>query len=350
MLRPGMRALGTAPLRAASIWSHDITTHAAGCSNIAWPSVGAVFDWVCEVPAGAFSRAAKCSVTAALSLVGLCKSFGLKRAVDHLDLEVRRGCMFGLVGPNGAGKTTTLSMATGLLRPDAGTARVLDHDVWADPAAAKALMGVLPDGLRLFDRLSGAELLRYVGLLRRVPPAEIATRSAELARGARTADDRDTLVVEYSAGMTKKIGLACALIHAPRLLILDEPFEAVDPVSGEGIRSILRNYAQAGRHGGHVQPCDGAGREPVRRAGRGCAGPGAGGRHPRRSTGGLQPAAALLGAGRLHSGGRGVFGVVALLVRLKLTLLQQQPAPQRVADRRADHRRWSTRWASWSRY
>src|SRR3954447_6549627 len=115
---------------------------------------------------------------AALSLRGLTKAFGSKRAVDHLDLEVRRGCMFGLVGPNGAGKTTTLSMATGLLRPDAGTARVLDHDVWADPAAAKALMGVLPDGLRLFDRLSGAELLQYVGLLRRVPLADIELRSA----------------------------------------------------------------------------------------------------------------------------------------------------------------------------
>jgi ABC-2 type transport system ATP-binding protein len=185
-------------------------------------------------------------VTAALSLAGLCKSFGPKRAVDHLDLEVRRGCMFGLVGPNGAGKTTTLSMATGLLRPDAGTARVLDHDVWADPAAAKALMGVLPDGLRLFDRLSGAELLHYVGLLRRVPLAEIASRAAELLDALALGDDRDTLVVEYSAGMTKKIGLACALIHAPRLLILDEPFEAVDPVSGEVIRSILRNYARAG--------------------------------------------------------------------------------------------------------
>jgi ABC-2 type transport system ATP-binding protein len=154
--------------------------------------------------------------------------------------------MFALVGPNGAGKTTTLSMATGLLRPDAGVARVLDHDVWSDPAAAKALMGVLPDGLRLFDRLTGRELLRYVGLLRKVLPAEIESRSADLLEALGLQADRDTLVVEYSAGMTKKIGLACALIHAPRLLILDEPFEAVDPVSGEGIRSILRNYALSG--------------------------------------------------------------------------------------------------------
>jgi ABC-2 type transport system ATP-binding protein len=185
-------------------------------------------------------------MTSALSLLGLSKSFGAKRAVDQLDLEVRRGCMFGLVGPNGAGKTTTLSMATGLLRPDAGTARVLDHDVWADPAAAKALMGVLPDGLRLFDRLSGRELLRYVGLLRKVPRADIDSRSGDLLEALGLRADRDTLVVEYSAGMTKKIGLACALIHAPRLLILDEPFESVDPVSGEGIRSILRNYSRAG--------------------------------------------------------------------------------------------------------
>src|SRR3954454_8464473 len=149
-------------------------------------------------------------MTAALSLRGLTKAFGSKRAVDGLDLEVRRGCMFGLVGPNGAGKTTTLSMATGLLRPDAGTAWVLDRDVWADPAAAKALMGVLPDGVRLFDRLSGAELLRYVGLLRRVPAPEIESRSADLLEALGLAADRDTLVVEYSAGMTKKIGLACA--------------------------------------------------------------------------------------------------------------------------------------------
>ena len=183
---------------------------------------------------------------AALSLAGLHKSFGAKQAVADLNLEVEAGRMFGLVGPNGAGKTTTLSMATGLLRPDAGTAYVLGHDVWSDPAAAKALMGVLPDGVRLFDRLTGKELLRYIGLLRQVPPADIASRSDDLLATLGLAEDASTLVVEYSAGMTKKIGLACALIHAPRLLILDEPFEAVDPVSGEGIREILRSYVKGG--------------------------------------------------------------------------------------------------------
>jgi len=178
--------------------------------------------------------------------MGLHKSFGAKHAVADLTLEVEAGRMFGLVGPNGAGKTTTLSMATGLLRPDAGTAYVLGHDVWTDPAGAKALMGVLPDGVRLFDRLTGKELLRYIGLLRRVPPTDIASRSEELLATLGLADDANTLVVEYSAGMTKKIGLACALIHAPRLLILDEPFEAVDPVSGEGIRQILHSYVRGG--------------------------------------------------------------------------------------------------------
>jgi ABC-2 type transport system ATP-binding protein len=137
-------------------------------------------------------------------------------------------------------------MATGLLRPDAGTAYVLGHDVWSDPAGAKALMGVLPDGVRLFDRLTGKELLRYVGLLRRVPADDIAARSTELLQALGLADDAHTLVVEYSAGMTKKIGLACALIHAPRLVILDEPFESVDPVSGEHIRAILRGYVAGG--------------------------------------------------------------------------------------------------------
>src|SRR6478752_2102154 len=183
---------------------------------------------------------------AALSLMGLHKSFGAKHAVDDLSLAVPAGSFYGLVGPNGAGKTTTLSMATGLLRPDAGTAYVLGHDVWTDPAGAKALMGVLPDGVRLFDRLTGKELLRYIGLLRRVPPTDIASRSEELLATLGLADDANTLVVEYSAGMTKKIGLACALIHAPRLVILDEPFESVDPVSGEHIRAILRGYVASG--------------------------------------------------------------------------------------------------------
>lgn len=182
----------------------------------------------------------------ALELNGLRKAFGQKVAVDDLHLSVPAGSLYALVGPNGAGKTTALSMATGLLRPDAGSVRVLGVDVWADPAAAKALIGILPDGMRLFDRLSGRELIRFSGLLRRVPAAELERRAESLLVALSLADDADTLVCDYSAGMTKKISLACALVHAPRLLILDEPFEAVDPVSGEGIRRILRDYVATG--------------------------------------------------------------------------------------------------------
>ena len=184
--------------------------------------------------------------TPALAAIGLVKTFGAKRAVAGLDLAVPRGSLFGLVGPNGAGKTTTLSMATGLLRPDAGRVLVEGIDVWADPPAAKARMGVLPDGLRLFDRLSARELLRYIGLLRRMDLDLVQARSAELLQVFELTADADRLVVDYSAGMTKKIGLACALIHAPRLLVLDEPFESVDPVSGETIRSILRSFVAGG--------------------------------------------------------------------------------------------------------
>lgn len=182
----------------------------------------------------------------ALELVQLAKRFGQKVAVDGLSLAVPQGSMFGLVGPNGAGKTTTLSMATGLLRPDHGTAAVLGHDVWRDPAAAKAIMGVLPDGVHLFDRLTGAELLRYNGLLRSMPEADVVSRSADLLAALGLADTAGTVVADYSAGMRKKIALACALIHAPRVLILDEPFEAVDPVSGEAIRAILRDFVASG--------------------------------------------------------------------------------------------------------
>ncbi len=182
----------------------------------------------------------------ALEIDGLAKAFHGRWVVRGLSLTVPAGSLFGLVGPNGAGKTTTLSMATGLLRPDGGTARVLGVDVWTDPSAAKALMGIAPDGLRLFELLSGRELLHYVGALRRMPPAETAGRAEELLAVLGLTGDADVAVADYSAGMTKKIGLATAMLHAPRLLVLDEPFEAVDPVSGQAIRTILRRYVAGG--------------------------------------------------------------------------------------------------------
>jgi ABC-2 type transport system ATP-binding protein len=183
---------------------------------------------------------------AALSIRGLAKRFGQKIAVDGISLDVPAGSFFGIVGPNGAGKTTTLSMATGLLRPDFGTAVVHGVDAWARPLEAKRLMGILPDGVRLFDRLTGEQLVTYAGLLRGMDKDVVASRVGELLAALDLAQDAGTLVVDYSAGMTKKIALASALIHAPRLLVLDEPFEAVDPVSAANIRSILDSYVASG--------------------------------------------------------------------------------------------------------
>jgi ABC-2 type transport system ATP-binding protein len=182
----------------------------------------------------------------AMALRGLVKRFDTNVAVAGLDLDVPAGSFYGLLGPNGAGKTTTLSMAVGLLRPDAGHATVLGYDVWADPAGAKRRLGVLPDGVRMFDRLSGAELLAYHGLLRGMDAATVDQRSGELLDVLELGTGNRTLVVDYSAGMKKKIGLACALLHGPRLLVLDEPFEAVDPVSAALIRDILQRYVAGG--------------------------------------------------------------------------------------------------------
>ncbi|GAA1791191.1 hypothetical protein GCM10009748_27490 [Agromyces lapidis] len=181
-----------------------------------------------------------------LSITGLVKRFGENTAVDGISLDVRAGSFFGIVGPNGAGKTTTLSMITGLLRPDAGTVRIHDIDAWADPHAAKRATGVLPDRLRLFDRLTGAQLLYYSGVLRGLDNRTVRERSADLISAFGLDDAVDRLVADYSAGMTKKIALACAMIHSPRLLVLDEPFESVDPVSAANLTEILERYVAGG--------------------------------------------------------------------------------------------------------
>lgn len=186
--------------------------------------------------------------TAALELRGLRKAFGDTLAVADVDLSVPAGAFLGLVGPNGAGKTTLLSMATGLLRPDRGQAWVLGQDVWSGPGArhAKELLGVLPDGLAMPDRLTGRELLRYLGLLRGLPAGVVTARADELLRVLDLESAERTLIGDYSAGMRKKIGLATALLHGPRLLVLDEPFEAVDPVSAAVVRAILNGFTGSG--------------------------------------------------------------------------------------------------------
>lgn len=181
-----------------------------------------------------------------VSASGLVKRFGQNVAVSGIDLQVRAGSFYGIVGPNGAGKTTTLSMMTGMLRPDSGSIHVNGINVWANPVAAKRIVGVLPDRLRLFDRLTGAQLLYYSGILRGLDSETVRVRSADLAAAFGLEDALNRLVADYSAGMTKKIALACAMIHSPRLLVLDEPFESVDPVSAVNVTEILQKYVASG--------------------------------------------------------------------------------------------------------
>lgn len=176
----------------------------------------------------------------------LYKRFGQQVAVAGVDLVVPAGSFAGLVGPNGAGKTTTLSMITGLLRPDGGFAEIGGFNVWRDPVQVKARIGVLPEGLRLFERLSGRELLHYNGRLRGIPKADVEQRAEELLRVMDLVESADKLVVDYSTGMRKKIGLAAALLHNPDVLFLDEPFEGVDPVSANTLTEVLRRYTASG--------------------------------------------------------------------------------------------------------
>ena len=182
----------------------------------------------------------------AVSLRGLHKRFGATIAVAGIDLEIPTHSFYGVVGPNGAGKTTTLSMATGLLEPDGGEVYVHGVDLWRDPVAAKPMVGVLPDGLHTFDRLTGAELISYAGLLRGMDRDIVRERRDDLLAALDLHQAGSTLVTDFSAGMTKKISLACALVHAPRVLVLDEPFEAVDPVSAGAIRRILQSFVESG--------------------------------------------------------------------------------------------------------
>ncbi|MDB1090392.1 ABC transporter ATP-binding protein [Streptomyces sp. ACA25] len=185
--------------------------------------------------------------TAAFRLVGLHKTFGEHTAVDHASLTVAPGSFYGLVGPNGAGKTTALSMAVGLQRPDEGYALVHGIDVWKEPLRARKLMGVLPDGLAMPERLTGRELLTFLGHLHGLSAAEVAQRTDELLAVMELDGSAErTLVVDYSTGMRKKVGLATALLHGPKLLVLDEPFEAVDPVSAATIKHILKRFVAGG--------------------------------------------------------------------------------------------------------
>src|SRR5918998_1484261 len=167
----------------------------------------------------------------AVETVNLVRRFGDFKAVDSVNLIVERGRFFGFLGPNGAGKSTTIKMLTGLLAPTSGQIHVLGRDVTSEPLEVKRRIGVVPEDLNLFERLTGAEMLTFTGRMYGLKPLEIAERTQELLALMELDAEPRKLVVEYSHGMKKKLSLACALIHRPEILFLDEPFEGVDAVA-----------------------------------------------------------------------------------------------------------------------
>ncbi|HJV49319.1 MAG TPA: ABC transporter ATP-binding protein [Geothrix sp.] len=182
----------------------------------------------------------------ALELVSLTKRFGDKTAVEDLNLSLEPGAFLGLLGRNGAGKSTTLKMVTGLLTPTSGSIRVLGLDLASDPLAVKRQIGAMPEDMALLDMLSGPQYLRFVGRMYGLPDILIDQRRAELFDKLDLAVAPKTLLADYSFGMKKKVALCAALIHAPRMVFLDEPFEGIDPVTSRTIKDILHSLQQSG--------------------------------------------------------------------------------------------------------
>ena len=178
---------------------------------------------------------------------GLTRVFGSVRAVDGIDLQVPAGSFYGFLGPNGAGKSTTIKCLTGLLRPSAGEMRILGIDPMADAVAVKRRIGVVPEDLALFDRLTAAETLTFIGQVHGMPEETFKARSADLLSLMDLTGAASTLVADFSHGMRKKLALAAALLPAPKLLFLDEPFEGIDAVASRQIKDLLHSFV--GRRG-----------------------------------------------------------------------------------------------------
>jgi ABC-2 type transport system ATP-binding protein len=176
----------------------------------------------------------------------LVKRFGDKVAVNHVSFEVFGGEVFGFLGPNGAGKTTTIKMIVGLLKPSSGMVKVAGYDVQTEALQAKAASGYVPDTPNLYSKLSARELLRFVGDLYELDPAHVQRRIDELLRLFDLENAADDMVDSYSHGMQQKTSLAAALMHDPKVLVLDEPTVGLDPKSARLIKDILRQLADRG--------------------------------------------------------------------------------------------------------
>ncbi len=181
-----------------------------------------------------------------LQVSGLSKSFGAVRAVDGIRFEVRAGEIYGLLGPNGAGKTTTISMLAGLLKPEAGEILVEGTPFWSAPQQAKRIMGVVPQEVAIYEELSGRENLEFWGRIAGLAAAEARIRATELLEALSLTDRAKEPVKNYSGGMKRRINLGCALLHRPRLLLLDEPTVGIDPQARANILEFIRKLQSAG--------------------------------------------------------------------------------------------------------
>ena len=166
--------------------------------------------------------------------------------MDHISFRVARGRFFGFLGPNGAGKSTTIKMLTGLLRPTEGEATIEGHPLEKELLAVKRVIGVLPEELPLYERLTGEEYLHFAGRMYGLSREEARRRTDELLAFLSLEEERGKLIVDYSQGMRKKTALAAALIHNPRVLFLDEPLNGIDPISGRVVTDLLRRLVQKG--------------------------------------------------------------------------------------------------------
>jgi ABC-2 type transport system ATP-binding protein len=182
----------------------------------------------------------------AVETFDLVRRFGDFTAVDHINLRLARGNFFGFLGPNGAGKSTTIKMLTGLLAPTSGKILVLGRDIEAEPLEVKRRIGVVPEDLNLFERLTGAEMLAFTGRMYGLQKARIAERAPELLELMELQNEPKKLIVEYSHGMKKKLSLACALIHRPEVLFLDEPFEGIDAIASRTLKDLLSRLTTRG--------------------------------------------------------------------------------------------------------
>ena len=182
----------------------------------------------------------------AVETFDLVRMFGHFAAVDHINLQVKRGSFFGFLGPNGAGKSTTIKMLTGLLAATSGKILVLGREIEVEPLEVKRRIGVVPEDLNLFERLTGAEMLAFTGRMYGLQKSEIAERAPELLSLMDLEGEPKKLIVEYSHGMKKKLSLACALIHRPEVLFLDEPFEGVDAIASRTLKDLLTKLTARG--------------------------------------------------------------------------------------------------------